>query len=79
MTLDGSGPSRGWRPSQDQTFIVPARSALVSFDARTPASVVAEVGIGLEGLDPHPLYLDPFVLVDGRLAWTGLESVEAAL
>jgi hypothetical protein len=65
--------------SQDQTFIVPARTVLISLDARTPMDVVAQLAINLEEIDPHPLYLDPFVLADGRLAWTGLESLEEAL
>lgn len=56
---------------QDQVFTVPARNALLAFDSQVPARVVAEVTIGLEELDPHPLLLDPFVLSDGRLSWEG--------
>jgi hypothetical protein len=59
----------------DQVFTVPTRNMILSFDASVPAHAVADVTAMMEDADPHPLLLDAFALVDGRLCWTGLASL----
>lgn len=56
----------------DQVFTTPTRSALLSFDARTPKRAIVDVTLALEEMDDHPLLIDPFVLEGGSLAWSGL-------
>lgn len=56
---------------QDQVFTAPARNSLFAFDASTPSRAIAEITIQFEALDPHPLEMDPFVLLDGTLSWDG--------
>jgi hypothetical protein len=58
--------------TRDAYFTAPARHALLAFGPGTPAGVVAEITVMLEGEEPHPLLLDPFVLEDGRLTWEGM-------
>lgn len=55
----------------DQVFIAPARHALLAFNAGTPSRAIVEITIQMESLDPHPLQMDPFVLIDGTLSWDG--------
>ncbi len=58
----------------DQVLAAPGRSLLVSFDPATPASVAADVVIGLEMGQAHPLALDPFVLSGRHLYWPSAEE-----
>lgn len=60
------GTRNGW-------FTIPTRGSLLAFGPGTPARAVAEITVELESLDPHPLQLDPFGLVDGVLRWEGQE------
>lgn len=55
--------------SDDQILAAPGRSKLLSFPIDTPASVVADVVVDFERSETYPLWLDPFVLVDGTLHW----------
>lgn len=64
---------------QDQIFLTPARNVLISLDIRTPDDVIADIALVLDQIDPHPLGLEPFRLVGGRLTWDGLVLVEDAL
>lgn len=57
--------------AHDQVFMAPGRNVLLSFDAKTPPSVILDLSMLLEESDPHPLMLDPFRLIDGRLSWDG--------
>jgi hypothetical protein len=57
---------------QDQIFTVPSRNGLMSFSAGTPGGTVLDVTLGMEEMDLHPLELEPFVLENGRLSWTGV-------
>ena len=59
----------------DQVLTVPTRNMILSFDASVPAHAVASVTAMMEDADPHPLLLDAFALVDGRLCWTGLAAL----
>ncbi|HVM31419.1 MAG TPA: hypothetical protein VM305_11695 [Candidatus Limnocylindrales bacterium] len=54
---------------EDQVFIAPGRSRLISFPLTTPAQVVVESVLALELDEAVPLLLDPFVLLDGELHW----------
>jgi hypothetical protein len=58
--------------SHDQILAAPSRNILLSFSASTPSDTVVDVTLGIEEMDLHPLNLDPFVLEDGRLSWTGI-------
>ena len=84
--LRGLGEPGGWASSvilagedevarifggHDQVFTTPGRNVLVSFDARVPMRAIADMTVGLEDLEPHPLLLEPFLLQDGRLTWAG--------
>lgn len=74
LVLDGADTlSRIFGP-QDQVFTVPSRNNLLAFDAATPSHAIVDVTLAFEGLDPNPLELDPFTLVDGILAWDGLSD-----
>ena len=55
--------------SDDQVFLAPGRGTLMSFSLQVPASVLAHIMIDFEGGEPWPLFLDPFVLIDGKLIW----------
>ncbi len=61
----------------DQLIAAPGRSLLVSLDPATPASAAADVIIGLEMSQAHPLALDPFVLSGGHLYWPAGEEHRA--
>jgi hypothetical protein len=54
---------------EDQVFIAPGRSRLISFPMSTPPQVIVESALALELDERVPLLLDPFVLVDGELHW----------
>lgn len=62
--------------ARDQLFTVPSRRQLVAFGPGTPARTVGEVTAMLEALDPHPLLMDPFVMLDGSLTWEGVTEEE---
>lgn len=59
---------------QDQVFTTPTRNVLVAFDAQVPMRAVMQATMGLEELDPHPLMLEPFLLREGHLIWSGTVS-----
>jgi hypothetical protein len=63
--------------TRNAIFTLPARNSLLAFPPATPSQVVAEVTWELESMDPHPLRIDPFVMVDGVLRWEGLEEEPA--
>ncbi len=74
LVLDGAATlSRIFGP-QDQVFTAPSRGNLLAFDAATPHHAIVDVTLAFEALDPNPLELDPFSLVDGTLTWDGLLS-----
>lgn len=56
----------------DQIFTAPSRGLLLGFPIDTPPASVDQLTEEAERLDPHPLLLDPFRLVDGRLTWDGV-------
>src|SRR5690606_37841869 len=61
-------------------FTAPTRGSLIAFGPATPSRVVVGVTVELESMDPHPLLLDPFALIDGELHWQGEEySLDEAL
>jgi len=62
--------------ARDQLFTVPSRGQLVAFGPGTPARAIGEVIAMLESLDPHPLLMDPFVMLDGTLTWEGVAEEE---
>ena len=55
--------------SDDQILAAPGRSILLSFPISTPTRVVADIVVDFERGETYPLWLDPFVLVDGVLHW----------
>ncbi len=57
--------------SHDQLIAAPGSATLISFEADTPPPVIADIVVDFEMNDPHPLLIDPFALVDGRLVWPG--------
>lgn len=57
---------------QDRIFTVPSRNMLLSFEVSVPDQAIFDVTASLEELDPHPLMLDPFRLIGGRLTWDGV-------
>lgn len=57
---------------ENQIFTAPMRSLLLSFPAEMPDEEVDEMTMHFEQLDPHPLHLDPFRLIAGRLTWDGI-------
>lgn len=59
----------------DQVFTAPNRSLVLAFPVETPPEAIAEVSRDAERLDPHPLGLEPFRLIDGRLTWDGSREV----
>jgi hypothetical protein len=59
---------------QDQVIAAPGRSLLVSCGTQTPADVIADVIVGLEMGQAHPLALDPFVVSGRRLYWESPEE-----
>ncbi|HEX2767079.1 MAG TPA: hypothetical protein VHR55_10655 [Candidatus Limnocylindria bacterium] len=61
---------------RDAVFTVPARNCLLAFGPGTPTRAIAEITVQSEAMDPHPLALDPFIMVDGRLHWEGLAEDE---
>ena len=77
VILSGEENVRRIFGSHDQIFTAPARNMLLSFDFRVPPTAIVEITVGFEGMDPHPLLLDPFALVDGELRWEGLTVVPA--
>ncbi len=62
--------------TRNAIFTAPARNSLLAFGPGTPAHAVAEITLQLESMDPHPLGLDPFVMVDGALHWEGLDELD---
>ena len=60
--------------TRDAIFTTPSRGALLAFAPATPPGAIAEITVGLEQADPHPLLLDAFVLEDGELRWGGMET-----
>ncbi len=55
----------------DAVFTAPTRGALLAFPPATPPRAIAEITADLEALDPHPLLLDAFGMIDGALHWAG--------
>lgn len=74
LLLDGAATLCRIFGPHDQVFTAPSRGNLLAFDAATPGRAIVDVTLAFEGLDPNPLELDPFSLVDGTLTWDGLES-----
>jgi hypothetical protein len=62
--------------TRNAIFTAPARNSLLCFAPATPAQAVAEITLVLESMDPHPLGLDPFVMVDGEVRWQGVDAVD---
>src|SRR5690606_2121694 len=57
--------------TREAFFTAPTRHTLLAFGPGTPTRVVAGITVECEVQDPHPLQLDPFLMVDGRLQWEG--------
>jgi hypothetical protein len=61
--------------THDQLLAAPTTSCLVSLPIDTPTRIAAEIVIDFEG-PLTSLFLDPFVLEDGRLTWCGTVDEE---
>jgi len=55
--------------SHDQILVAPAADCLVSFPLDTPSLTVADTVVDFERASRRPLWLDPFVISDGKLTW----------
>lgn len=63
--------------TRDAVFTAPTRQSLLAFGPGTPARAAAQITIECELQDPHPLQLDPFLMVDGVLQWEGALETES--
>lgn len=60
----------------DQILGMPSTSCLVSLPSDTPTRIVADILVDLERGIRRPLWLNPFVVSDGRIIWSDDQEAE---
>jgi hypothetical protein len=62
--------------AHDQVILAPGNGLLLSLPTDMPSDAIANIAVDMEMAERWPLFLDPFVLLDGVLGWGGVESPE---